>query len=74
MHHFLSFISSLFYCSYLAVSDLSELTFLSGGEMHMHPVHPPPPPPRVRACDGKVIAGEEAVSKQHRIEPQKAYL
>ena len=31
MIHFLSFISSLFDCSYLAVPDLTERTFLSGG-------------------------------------------
>ena len=46
--HFLSFISSLFDCSYLAVSDQTERTFLSGEEVHVHPVHPSPP--CARAC------------------------
>ena len=42
MIHFLPFISSLFDCSYLAVSDLTERTFLSGGGgVHVHPMHPP---------------------------------
>ena len=27
--------------SYLIVSDLTERTFLSGGEVHVHPMHPP---------------------------------
>ena len=30
-------------CSYLAVSDLTERTFLSGEGVHVHPMHPPPP-------------------------------
>ena len=36
----LSFITSLFDCSYLAVSDLTERIFLPDGEVHVHPLHP----------------------------------
>ena len=42
--------SLFFYCSYLAVSDLTERTFFirGGGGVHVHPMHPPPPPLRTR--------------------------
>ena len=57
MIHFLPFISSHFDCSYLAVSDLTERSYLSGEGVHVHPMHPPAYAPGV--------SDEEPVSRHY---------